>query len=216
MSDEASQNNLSKKGRIAKRKLDEIGSNINSLLGLLKKVKKRLEDIIEADNGSGLITVEEKLKEVIEKGKDPKQKIRFSDKLGRIEFYRSNLNFYIEFTIVSHDNDDLVEHEGRIVYGVNRTLCYKNCIMYDSHYKCERLGRCDGLEDKPFAQFSIDRHGRIQSNNNIEGEWLFSVNNKGVEDDKTKNKKDLSEIHYLTLVHIWKDALSWVNEKILP
>ncbi len=206
---------MSKKGRIAKKKLDGIGNNICCLTTKLKEVKEELGYIIESDKDPKLEKVE-KTPEEIEAEKITNNKTLLLDKVVRIEFKEAILNFYIEFTIVSRDNDEFVEHEGRIIYGVNRTLCYKNCIIYNCHKDCERLDRCDGLKDKPLAQFSIDRYGRMQSKNNIEGEWWVGVNEKDLENGEPINKKDLYEMHYLTLVHIWKDALSWVNENILP
>lgn len=193
---------MSKKGRIAEKKLEVIKENINVLSSHLENVREGLKDVIGKD--------------VNEAEKVPIKKTPLSKDVRRIEFEKNRLTFYIEFTMVNSDNDELVEHEGRIIYGVNRTLCYKNCIMPSCFKWCQNLSRCDALEDKPLAQFSIDPYGRIQSKNNIEGEWWFTENVEDVKKIYDDNKKDLKEIHSLTLVHIWKDALSWVNENILP
>jgi hypothetical protein len=44
----------------------------------------------------------------------------------------------------------------------------------------------------------------IQSSGKLEGEWWI------------KDKPDLDELHYRTLDLIWKEALDWANEIVLP
>jgi len=60
------------------------------------------------------------------------------------------------------------------------------------------------LEDKPLIQFSVNRNGIIKSIDKLEDAMW------------TTEKKDLLNLHYRTLDFIWKDALDWANEIVLP
>ncbi len=125
----------------------------------------------------------------------------------RIDFKTNHLKFYIDFTLVSAERDDLIDIKGSIIYGASRTLCFTDCIYGDNRKKdklCQRINRCDGLEDKPLISFDVTQHGMIQSSGKLEGEWWI------------KDELDLDELHYRTLDLIWKEALDWANEIIVP
>jgi hypothetical protein len=127
----------------------------------------------------------------------------------RIEFDFNSLKFYIDFIVVASERDGQSNIKGSIIYGTSRTLCFSDCIYPNSKGpktcgRCERILRCDGLEDKPLISFEINPHGMIQSSGKLEGEWWI------------KDKPDLDELHYRALDLIWKDALDWANEIILP
>ena len=128
---------------------------------------------------------------------------------GRIEFESNSLKFYIDFTVVVSERDGQSNIKGSIIYGTNRTLCFSDCIYpnlkeQNNCERCERISRCDGLEDKPLISFEVTQHGMIQSSGKLEDEWWI------------KDKSDLLEMHYRTLDLIWKDALDWANEIIVP
>ncbi len=127
----------------------------------------------------------------------------------RIEFDFNSLKFYIDFTVVASERDGQSNIKGSIIYGTSRTLCFSDCIYPNSKdpktcERCQRISKCDGLEDKPLISFEINQHGMIQSSGKLEGEWWI------------KDKSDLLELHYRALDLIWKDALDWANEIILP
>ncbi len=56
----------------------------------------------------------------------------------------------------------------------------------------------------------INHEGRITAKQGLDNEWWL--------DDELdpEMKKDLAEMHYLTMEMIWHDALNWANEKLLP
>lgn len=196
----------------------------NKLSGKGKKALDRLEAIRnEADNIKGIIsTIANRLAEVVEKASvklEPKseqeinklQKLRgmISGLPKRIEFPCYGLRFYIDFTLLAPEGDDPADLRGSIIYGTNRTLCFQECVFPEEEEckRCQRITRCDGLEDKPIIQFTIDRHGIVKSTGELDDEWRI----KGKEIEEK-----LLDLHYRTLDHIWKDALNWTNENILP
>ena len=127
----------------------------------------------------------------------------------RIEFGFNHLKFYIDFTVVVSEGDDLPNIKGSIVYGTSRTLCFSECIFPnrstdDECKNCQRIKRCDALEDKPLIWFSVTQHGMIQSSGELEGEWWI------------EDKSNLLELHYRALDLIWREALDWANEIVLP
>jgi len=129
----------------------------------------------------------------------------------RIEFDFNSLKFYIDFTLVASERDGQSNIKGSIIYGTSRTLCFSDCIYPNLNKqndceRCQRTVRCDGLEDKPLISFEVTQHGMIQSSGKLEGEWW-------IEDE---SKSDLVELHYRTLDLIWKEALAWANEIIVP
>ena len=122
----------------------------------------------------------------------------------RIEFDRNCLKFYIDFTLVASERDGQNDIKGSIIYGTNRTLCFIFSNNQNNCKECQRTVRCDGLEDKPLISFKVTQHGMIQSSGKLEGEWWI------------KDELDLDELHYRTLDLIWKEALDWANEIIVP
>ena len=127
----------------------------------------------------------------------------------RIEFKPNCLKFYIDFTLVASERDGQNNIKGSIIYGTSRTLCFTDCIYPNSKTtktceRCERIARCDGLEDKPLISFEVTKHGMIKSSGKLEGEWWI------------EDIPDLVELHYRALDVIWKEALDWANEIILP
>ncbi len=132
----------------------------------------------------------------------------------RIEFEYIGLDFYIDFTLLSINGDDQTDIRGSIIYGVNRTLCFVDCIFPETNEEtndksCDRIARCDKFEDKPLFQFLIDRHGLIKSCGKLEDEWW-------VKEEESEDKESLEELHYRTLVTVWNEALDWTNETRLP
>ena len=108
---------------------------------------------------------------------------------------------------------------GVIIYGTRRTLCFADCISPRNSNRecksCQRVVRCDMREDKPLIQFTVTQHGMIQygmiqSIDKIEDQWWI--------EDKTdpEDRSDLIELHYRAMDLIWKQALDWANEIILP
>ena len=144
----------------------------------------------------------------IGESKEPKKRRSMVDSAPkRIEFECNFLKFYIDFTIVVSEGDSPTNIKGSIIYGTSRTLCFSECIFpkeSNNCEKCQRLLRCDRLEDKPLIHFSVTRHGMIQSSGELEGEWWI------------EDKSNLLELHYRVLDLIWKQALDWANEIILP
>ncbi len=127
----------------------------------------------------------------------------------RTKFKFNCLKFYIDFTLVASDRDSQSNIKGSIIYGTSRTLCFSDCIYPNSNKqnnceRCERISRCDGLEDKPLISFEVTQHGMITSSGKLKGEWWI------------KDKPDLDELHYRALDLIWKEALDWANEIIVP
>lgn len=139
----------------------------------------------------------------------------------RIEFILLNgFTFYIDFTVEISKQDQKYDVKGSIIYGTNRTLCFTKCLDSDrttgNNDKkcdvCDRIGRCDKLEDKPLLNFSVDRDGMIQSPDKFEGKlWKIDV-----EDKKNKNIESLLDLHYQAIEHILEEAFYWTNETLLP
>ena len=140
----------------------------------------------------------------------------------RIKFEFNCLKFYIDFTLVASERDGQSNIKGSIIYGTNRTLCFIFPNNQNNCEECQRTVRCDRLEDKPLISFEINQHGMIQSSGKLKGEWWIKGNDSGsptMEPQLTgeiKDKPDLDELHYRTLDLIWKEALDWANEIILP
>ncbi len=110
---------------------------------------------------------------------------------------------------MASERDGQSNIKGSIIYGTSRTLCFSDCIYpnlnkQNNCERCERISRCDGLEDKPLIYFEVTDHGMIKSSGKLEGEWWI------------EDKSDLLELHYRALDLIWKEALDWANEIVLP
>lgn len=186
-----------------------IHSNIKKITSQLQKAEGKLFGIIDNISTTfGYLNDDLEPIETPEKCKH-KEKARSMVKgvPKRIEFGFNHLKFYIDFTVVVSEGDDLANIKGSIVYGTIRTLCFSEYNIpkkSNNCEKCERVGRCDGLEDKPLIHFSVTQHGMIQSSGELEGEWWIG------------DKSNLLELHYRTLDLIWREALDWANEIVLP
>lgn len=147
------------------------------------------------------------------------------------------LEFYIDFTISVSERDGSLELNGNIIYGTMRTQCYTNCTdpeIPDKDKKkkeeecmnCERISRCDGLDDNPILKFSLNRHGMIKSTELRDEWWIKETKKEGEEMVLLPTKKNppnkdtleevLKDMHYRALDFIWKEALDWNNEIIMP
>jgi hypothetical protein len=160
-----------------------------------------------------------------EKGEPNTKKKRsmFTEIPNRIEFKLHGFLFYIDFSM-SIGKDSGPEVEGIIVYGTSRSLCFAECLYPKKGAKnetckfCERIARCDNLEDKPLLRFTIDRHGRIVSTELDDEWWVLDTRKDEKEHKETqkKNTKNIGDLHYRAIDRIWGDAVDWTNENILP
>ena len=176
---------LSGKGRKAFRKLEAIQKELRSIEDQLREARNILEkeasDFRESEDTG--------------KDSDPKKTQYTEEGLPkRVKFESYGLKFYIDFTIAPSENSDPTNIQGIIVYGVRRTLCLPDLIM-----------KGEELETKSLIQFSVNRHGMIQSSGAFEDTWWLK-----------DEEKSLPDLHYRALDHIWGQALDWVNENIVP
>jgi hypothetical protein len=95
----------------AKKKIAAVNNEINDIVNKLQDVEKSLQGIIQT-NVTGI----------------PKQKSMIAILPKRIEFDLNHLHFYIDFTLMASENDTSVGIKGCIIYGVNRTVCFSECI----------------------------------------------------------------------------------------
>ena len=203
---------MTTKGKKALHRLNTIGNEVNKIIGIINTIANYLTEILKEDD----VEFERKSKE--ESTTPQKLRGMISGLPNRIEFTYNNLDFYIDFTLLAPERDDTADIEGNIIYGTSRTVCFRECIFpkeSEECKRCERITRCDGLEDKPIIQFTVDRHGIVKSRGELDDEWRIEDPKEGKEEEK-ENKKNLLDLHYRTLDHIWKDALDWTNENILP
>jgi len=189
------------KGKKAHNRLKAVNDEIDAIRRLFKAVKDSFITIFEGKSGFKQIDGLQLIKT------EPK-KIRSMIKHipDRIEFGFRNLDFYIDFTVVTSTSEDTADIKGCMIYGVSRTLCFTKCIFPKrSRCKtCERIIRCDGLEDKPLLQFTVNRNGIVKSGSELDDEWLVT------------DKEDLLDLHLRALDLIWGRALEWTNENLLP
>jgi len=199
------ENTLKGKGEKSRIRLHALENEISSAKTKLKTIHDELLKIIEKKEGD--------IKKIEPQSTflgNLKRRSMLNDMLNRIEFEFNGLKFYIDFTLVPLERDDLIEINGSIIYGTNKTMCFSECIYPAKTNKnkcenCERIPRCDRLEDKPLIQFSVNRNGIIKCKDKLEDEmWT------------TEKIEDLLDLHYRTLDLIWKDALDWANEELLP
>lgn len=208
---------LSSKGLRAKRSLVATNAEVINIKEHLKIVSNILKKMEEISNDSRP-----------NKESQTKKRSMVSDLPSRLEFSQNGLILYIDFTISPARDGSEQDVEGAIIYGTSRTLCFELCIQPGCNKQgCQRIGRCDGLEDKPLLKIMIDGHGAIKSEE-LEDEWRLSCKNhepenaesQAGEDDKDKideaDGKILAEIHYRAVEKIWRDALDWTNENLLP
>ncbi len=191
-------------------KIKEITSQLqiaeNTIIGIIDNISTTLDylnDDLEPSETTEKCETPEKCKHKI------KARSMVKGVPKRIEFGFNHLKFYIDFTVVVSEGDDLANIKGSIVYGTSRTLCFSECIFPNSSTddeckNCQRIKRCDGLEDKPLIHFLVTQQGMIQSSAELEGEWWIG------------DKSNLLELHYRAMDLIWKQALDWSNENILP
>lgn len=194
------------KGQKAHDRLEAIDSQVEKIVSKLKATRTALGGIIGKVKGTG---------EKRTQGKGTgKNRSAVKGTPERIEFWKGQLSFYIDFTLSASESEGLVNVEGCIVYGISRPLCFADCLYREQTSNCEacdRISRCDRLEDKPLVRFCINRDGIIKSGDELDAQWRMLDTVKGEE-----NKKTALDIHYRALDHIWKDALDWTNENILP
>lgn len=141
----------------------------------------------------------------------------------RLEFTVNGLRFYVDFIVLPSSSNELPDLEGGIVYGAQRAQCFASCDIGSKHNSTSpkhvvALMRCDGLEDKPLLKLSIDDHGKITESDKIDDEWWIGKSEGECADwvADAETKKSLQEMHCRVLRVIWRDALNWVNERLLP
>ncbi|UCG71051.1 MAG: hypothetical protein JSV09_08665, partial [Thermoplasmata archaeon] len=81
-------------------------------------------------------------------------------------------------------------------------------------------------ENKPLLEFLVHKSGLIEGSKGVEGKWWIGERYQGkdettevqeeTEDREKKQLDELCEMHFRALRHIWKDALKWTNENLLP
>ena len=193
------------KGEKAYDRLKAIQEEANNIKSIIQRIAATLHELVDKTEMKSEPTSKQQC--------NRPQKVRgmISWLPERIDFTCNDLKFYIDFGLVGLDPEDTADVKGSIVYGTNRTLCFRECIFPEGGECkiCQRVSRCDGLEDKPLIQFTVDRHGIIKSSTELDDEWR-------IKDSTASSKKKVSELHFRALDHIWKDALNWTNENILP
>ena len=190
---------LKGKGKKAFKRLKIMNTELGEINKKLQKASTNLYDIIE--NKKNIMNEFKAESKVLS---NSRTRCMIEQIPKRIEFGIGKLKFYVDFTIIALDRDDLIDINGSIIYGNSRTLCFSDCPAPNNKDQCQRTTRCDGLEDKPLIQFSVNRQGIIHSNGELEDEWWI------------KDDEDLLDFHYRSLDLIWKQALDWCNENILP
>lgn len=176
--------------------------------GKSKKARHRVEVIGKEQ----VKAVTEKLKkargelfEVVKKTSNPTETDKAPvSNLERIEFNCNEACFYIDFCLVS-DDDHL---EGAIVYGALRAPRYPYSLWGSKKIK----------ENRPLFSLSVDEYGKISAKGKLDDEWYFKsgAEKEEKENEKKENEKALKEMHYRVLDLVWRDALNWGNEALLP
>lgn len=200
---------LNGKSKKCLQKLYAVDKKITDIINTLNKVEKLLKGIINTEEfENGYPNAGTKV------AGDSKQKCMIDGVPKRIEFELNHLIFYIDFTLLAPENDGVNDIKGCMIYGVNRSTCFTKCIFPNKTddkgtsdkvtcENCERISRCDRLEDKPLIQFYIDQQGMIQSAGEFQDSWWI------------KKEDDLPELHFRTMELIWPKALAWTNENLL-
>jgi hypothetical protein len=196
------------KGKKALNKLNGFNKELESIRIQLKIASNILHEMINQIGKSK--DCDDMQSKTVEPNLNKRRSIvKDKDIPDRIEFEFMKLNFYIDFTVVTSSSDDLTDLKGSIIYGANRTLCFTNCIFPEKGKECEnceRIDRCDRLEDKPLLQFTVNRHGLIKSAGELDDEWWIKEN----------ENEDLLDMHLRAIEFIWGKALDWTNENLLP
>ena len=214
---------LTGKGKKAVRALNAIDKDVTEIEKKLKTVQESISEIVNAkeipmNDGESEKQAEGTSKDKLSVntvGGDVGKRLSVLDTPPRVEFTLNRLRFYIDFLIIAYNENGKSEIYGALVYGTQRRLCLEKCSEKSS--RKERtdghqpvINRCDGLEDKPMFELIVNHEGRISAKQGFDNEWWVD------EDLGSETKKDLAEMHYLTMAIIWHDALNWVNEKLLP
>lgn len=201
--------------------LKNLGNQIDFITTkVLKIISENIQKII--DNNQGKIFDKDCDLNGSVSPSSSKQRSNVKDIPDRIEFKLSNgFKIYIDFTVEISKQDQKYAVKGSMIYGTNRSLCFTKCLYPEKDkkcYVCDRICRCDQLEDKPLLKFSVDRDGMIQSPDKFEGKlWKIDVDDKiDVEDKKDKNIESLLDLHYQAIDHILEEAFYWANENLLP
>ena len=197
------------RGKKARDRLEAIAPQVEEIVSKLEAAQTALNGIIGKVKGTGEKRTQD--------GEISMRRSAVEGAPARIEFKKSRLSFYIDFTLSASDSEGLVNIEGCIVYGVSRPLCFLDCPFpkTDGCVYCDRVSRCDRLEHNPLVRFSVNRYGIIRSSGELDDQWrILDSGNK--DEEKKKNDKTILDLHYRALDHIWKDALDWTNENILP
>ena len=191
------------KGKKALNKLNAINKEIDSISERLNNIRQTLNDIFNGKEN--FEKIDGMLLKPLKLNADKKRSMVKSVP-GRIEFEFRNLDFYIDLTVIASTGDDPTDFKGSIIYGAYRPLCFTKCIFPKKNKckNCERIARCDRLEDKPLLQFTVNRNGLIKASGDIDDEWWI------------KEKEDLLDLHLRAIDVIWRKALEWTNENLLP
>lgn len=189
------------KGKTAYQDLRDLQIDVDDLTALLGNLKKILIEVIEKESRDMGAEILEGEAQIV--------KSKISKIPQRIRFICCNMEFYVDFTVTPVKRDDEIFCKGSIVYGTRR----------------EQYGASKNVpEDKPLVEFTINKHGMIESNGSIQGEWwigkAYNEESQTTEQQESKIRKKqmdhVSDLHFRALNTIWQDAVSWTNETILP
>jgi hypothetical protein len=198
---EKDKTNLKKKGLNSYNRLKCIDKTISSIADFLWITSENLIEMEIYDDES------EKNIAMIERLISPHPKYMSSiDSLPpRIEFMKSDIRFYIDFSMEVINLGDDHDVCGCITYGASRFLCFQKCPIEGlTCQECTIKLRCDNLEDKPLLKIIVSENGMLSQSEFDNEVWSFN------------DCKDLSDLHFRVLDHVLEDAFSFVNEKILP
>ena len=201
------------KGKKAFYRLSAVNSDVKEIKVILNNARANITEMLGRESKRSDPVIEFEPESTQQKKPPGKLRGMISSLPDRVEFTCNSLKFYIDFTLLATESDNSNSIKGSIIYGISRTLCFSDCIFPKDTEKCkrcERITRCDGLEDKPMIQFTVDRHGIVRSKGELDEEWRI------VNEQDEEGKKKLSEFLNCTLDYIWKDALDWTNERMLP
>jgi len=201
------------KGKKALYRLTAVNLDVKEIKGILSTTRANITEMLGQESKRSDPVIEFEPESTQQKKPPGKLRGMISSLPNRVEFTCNSLKFYIDFTLLATESDNSNSIKGSIIYGISRTLCFSDCIFPKDTEKCERcerITRCDGLEDKPMIQFTVERHGIVRSKGELDEEWRI------VNEQDEESKKKLSEFLYCTLDYIWKDALDWTNERMLP
>ncbi len=218
---------LKGKGRNAFRNLRAVEENVSEIICLLRELESGIGNLINPELDHLSIANPKGCNNQTPKSGQKKCASEIDAIPKRMEFKLTNLKFYIDFTLIMVEKDASADIKGCVIYGTCRSVCFTECIYPRQENKtnskyCDRIARCDGLEDKPLMQFSVDRNGMIQSAGELEDKWWIKKVNQVKRTDEADVIKEakllrenLSDLHYRTMELIWPKALAWTNENLL-